>query len=72
MTPQYGIHFIAKPCAVPKFERHPQPVRIRIQKEGIEASRVGLEIGRKLEEHHTHPSSSHYRSERTRQGGDCL
>src|ERR1022692_3427058 len=51
MMPQYGIHFIAKPCAVPKFESHPQPTRIRVQKEGIEARRVDLEIGRKLEEY---------------------
>ena len=27
------IHLVAKPCAVPKFERHPQPTRIRNRKE---------------------------------------
>ena len=72
MMPQYGIHFIAKPCAVSKFESHPQPIGISLHEEGIKARHVGLEIGRKLEEHYTHPSSSHDGSERTRQGGDCV
>src|SRR5580698_1109627 len=72
MTPQCGIHFIAKPCAVPEFECHAQPMPICLHKEGIKGRHVGLEIGRKLEKHHTHPSSSHHRSERTRQGGDCV
>jgi hypothetical protein len=72
MMPQHGIHIVAKPCAVPKFESHPQPTRIRILKEGVEARSVGLEIGRKLEQHHTHPSGSQDRRERARQGSDCF
>ena len=72
MMPQYGIHFIAKPCAVSKFESHPQPIGISLHEEGIKARHVGLEIGRKLEEHRTHPSSSHDRNQRTRQGGECV
>src|SRR5258708_17599154 len=68
MLPQYRIHFVAKPGAVSKFEGHPQPTRFRIRKEGVEARYVSLEIRRKLEEHHAHPSSSHDRSECTRQG----
>ena len=72
MMPQYSKRFVAKPCAVPKFKCHPQPALIRILKEGVEARHVGFEIGRKLEEHYTHPSGSHDRSECTRQGGDCV
>ena len=72
MMPQYGIHFVAKPCAVAKLESHPQLTRIRVHKEGVEASHVDLEIWRKLEEHNTHPSTSHDRSECTRQGRDSV
>ncbi len=64
MTPQYSVSFVGEPCAVPKFESHPQATGIRIQKEGVEARYVRLEIGRKLEEHHAHPSSGHNQSER--------
>jgi len=72
MIPQDCEHFFAKPRAVPKFESHPQSARIRFHKEGFKARHVDLEIGRKLEEHDTHPSSTNNRNEGTRQSGNCL
>lgn len=70
--PQNAINVVAKPCAVPKFESHPQPASARIDKERVEPWHIRLEIGRQLEEHHTHSPRSHHRRERTRQGDDCV
>lgn len=64
MTPQRGIYFVAKPGEVPKLKSHPQPKGFRVCKERVEARHIRFEIGRKLEEYHTHPSGSHDRSER--------
>src|SRR5581483_4395908 len=66
------VHVIAEPRCVPKLEGHAQPITARICKERGEARHVGLEVGRKLNEHDSHLPCRHYRSQCTRENRYCL